>query len=126
MDTSGLRVGSLLSNRSSANSKGRQTNFGSDAPPRNVHGDNPFIVKMQLPMSENPGTGSSMLVYDRQKSVMGYVYARDKPREYEMLRKECDEKGQFGGLKMYRYAKRTGDWELSICVEREPEGVVNW
>ena len=128
MDTSGLRVGSILSNRSAPGSKKKPRDFdvNSDSPPQNIHGDNPFIIKLQPPLSGGPGTAKSMLVYDRQKSVMGYVYESEKPEEFGRLRRECIDKGLLGGLKMYRYAKRVGDWELSICVEREPEGVVNW
>ncbi|KAI0356850.1 hypothetical protein OH77DRAFT_1477050 [Trametes cingulata] len=96
-----------------------------ERPYPNAHGDNPFVVKLQVGLGGRP---THMMVYDRQRSFNSvYVTIGDNPREFAELVAEMEgPRGGFGGLKMYRWAKRTGDWELSICVDRPPQGDVRW
>ena len=30
------------------------------------------------------------------------------------------------GMKIYRWAKRTGDWELRVCLDRQPQTDTKW
>lgn len=30
------------------------------------------------------------------------------------------------GFELYRWAKRIGDWQLRICIDREPETDIIW
>ncbi|KAI0372563.1 hypothetical protein BV20DRAFT_964170 [Pilatotrama ljubarskyi] len=92
----------------------------------NTHGDKPFLVKLQVGLG-GPGL-TGIMVYDRQRSFnQVYVTHWDNPVAFEELVEEMEgPRGGFGGLKMYRWAKRTGDWELSICVDRQPQTDVRW
>ena len=96
----------------------------SEAPP-NDHGDNLFLVKMQV------GVGAAspqhMMLYDRKRSFQLFFHRTGDPALFEDFHGEmCGPRGGHGGLKMYRYAKRTGDWELSVCLDRAPTADVKW
>ncbi len=70
----------------------------------------------------------NLAVYDRQRSFSQvYVVRADGPAAFaDLVAEMAGPRGGFGGLKMYRWAKRTGDWELSICVDRKPETDIKW
>ncbi|KAL1948271.1 hypothetical protein VTO73DRAFT_12346 [Trametes versicolor] len=90
-------------------------------PHADVHGHRPFLIKLQL-------GHNNMAVYDRQRSFSQvYIVRQDDPAAFADLAAEmAGPRGGFGGLKMYRWAKRTGDWELNICVDRRPETDIRW
>ena len=46
----------------------------------------------------------------------------------EVFDKVADEMSRTGflGAKMFRWAKRTGEWEMSVCLDREPKENVQW
>lgn len=90
-------------------------------PHADVHGPRPFLVKLQLGRD-------NLAVYDRQRSFSQvYVVRADGPAAFaDLVAEMAGPRGGFGGLKMYRWAKRVGDWELSICVDRKPETDIKW
>lgn len=99
---------------------------GAPPAPPNECGDRPFLVKLQL---EVPGAPpQSMMVYDRKRSLgLVYVHRRDDDALFTRLVEEMrGPRGGYGGLKMYRWARRSGEWELSVCVDRQPTSGTEW
>ena len=92
--------------------------------PPNTHGSRPFLVKLQAPLA----TGfASIMVYDRQRSFQGYFMLDDNTEVYpEMLKEMQGPRGGHGGVKMYRWVKRSSDWELSVCMDKEPQTDIKW
>ncbi len=89
-------------------------------PPPNVYGDRPFLVKLQIGLS-GIGTGANMMLYDRKRTVHAFVYLDDDAWTFAELVKEMKgPRGGHDGVKMYRWARRVGDWELSVCLDRAP------
>lgn len=89
-------------------------------PPPNVHGERTFLIKIQTPM--NPRY-PAFLIYDRQKSFQSVFFCQqDNPELYrEFLVETRGPRGRYDGNKMYRWARRTGEFELSVCLDRAPE-----
>ncbi|KAL4244338.1 MYND-type zinc finger protein samB [Abortiporus biennis] len=106
-------------------------NYKKDSPPPpNIHGEKIFLVKIQRSTDVvNPLDAQNMYIYDRQRSCEFY-FLRDNDNEgtfMEILNVMLGPKGgPYDGLKMYRWAKRTGDLELSICLDREPKETIKW
>ncbi|KAJ3542900.1 hypothetical protein NM688_g5923 [Phlebia brevispora] len=91
-----------------------------DAPPNNIHEDKSFLIKIQI-------GGPTMLIYDRQRSFQVHILQKDGPEVFRQLSTEMQgPRGGFMGMKMYRWAKRTGDFELSICLDRAPQETIQW
>ncbi|KAF8066677.1 hypothetical protein FPV67DRAFT_1449840 [Lyophyllum atratum] len=90
------------------------------APPPNVHGDKVFLVKFQISLSQF-GSDASMLLYDRQKSFQVYWKKAEDPRIFAEAEKAMGDK-----LKIYRWARRVGDYQLSVCFDRTPETDPVW
>lgn len=98
----------------------------SDSPPSpNIHGDSPFMVKLQI-SALNLATNQSMMIYDRQRSFQLHFDRVESPQVFDEVWEEMKTKGVMGGLKMYRWARRTGDWELEVCVDRKPIDDIAW
>jgi len=91
-----------------------------NAPPPNVHGDKVFLVKFQISLSQF-GSNASMLLYDRQKSFQVYWKKAEDPRIFAEGEKAMGDK-----LKIYRWARRVGDYQLSVCFDRTPETDPVW
>lgn len=96
-------------------------------PPPNIHGDTAFLVKIQVPLnnSDESDPDTSLLIYDRRRSFDAHVLRKLDPEKYGLIEYTVRNKG-VNGMKMYRWARRTGDWQFSICLDREPEGEVKW
>lgn len=90
-------------------------------PPPNVHGDKPFLIKIQKAAGLKAG---SMLIYDRQRSMQVHLLRSDDPVAYRKA-EEAMSTG-YMGLKIYRWAKRVGDLQLSICFDRAPPKDPAW
>ncbi|KAF9262698.1 hypothetical protein L218DRAFT_867173 [Marasmius fiardii PR-910] len=87
----------------------------------NVHGNNPFLVKIQRAMGNDDG---AMMIYDRQRSFqLHLIRSKDVASHTEALRQMNT---STTGLKIYRWAKRTGDKQLSICFDRPPPSDPLW
>lgn len=98
-------------------------------PPPNVHTDKIFLVKMQPSLvPKSASLRPHMLIYDRQKSFQMYATKNDENSEvYKRFEEEVTgPRGGYRGLKMYRWAKRTGEWELSVCLDKEPQEAIQW
>jgi len=92
--------------------------------PPNPHGNRVFLVKLQASLGNTP---SSIMVYDRQRSVDAYFLLNDNHEVFiEILQEMRGPRGGYGGVKMYRWAKRVSDWELSICMDKEPQTEIKW
>ena len=53
--------------------------------------------------------------------MQAFVHQDDDAAAFAELVKEMEgPRGGHGGLKMYRRARRVGDWELSVCLDRTP------
>ncbi len=99
--------------------------------PVNVHGDQAFLIKLQRRLSEQEMTMpfispkssksdgyQSILVYDRQRGFRAHVWNFTNVGVYEqVLGHIWAEENQ---KKMYRWARRVGDHELSVCLDRSP------
>ena len=91
-------------------------------PPPNVYGAKPFLLKLQISTD-----AANMMLYDRQRNMQGYFVRADDPMLFRDVREEMEgPRGGHAGLKMYRVCKRVGDFELSVCVDREPSEPVRW
>lgn len=90
-------------------------------PPPNIHGEKPFLIKIQLPTHLH---GNAMLIYDRQRSIQVHLFRSDDPDAYRKA-EEAMPTG-YKGLKIYRWAKRVGDLKLSVCFDRAPPKDPQW
>ncbi|KDQ21035.1 hypothetical protein BOTBODRAFT_142402 [Botryobasidium botryosum FD-172 SS1] len=87
----------------------------------NVHGTNPFLVKVQI----TSNGGMSMLIYDRQRSFDAHYLRAEDPTGFERLAQVVYT--GYMGLKIYLWAKRVGDQRLSICLDRKPDQAgISW
>ncbi|KAI0767665.1 hypothetical protein C8Q74DRAFT_1204403 [Fomes fomentarius] len=95
------------------------------SPPPNVHGDKVFLIKVQAEMDK---TTTTILIYDRQRSFkeVYFVEADDPAMHAAVLAEIKGPRGGYDGLKMYRWAKRTGDNLLSVCLDRAPTSPILW
>lgn len=88
--------------------------------PRNAHGNKLFLIKLQL-------APDNMLIYDRQRTFQVYFLKDKNPVIFRKFQREMEgPRGGYYGRKMYRWAKRTGDWELSVCLDKEPQEEIKW
>ncbi|KII86097.1 hypothetical protein PLICRDRAFT_31577 [Plicaturopsis crispa FD-325 SS-3] len=106
------------------------------APPPNIHGDKTFLIKMQIGLNsgideddeddeDDARIGGHIFIYDRQKSFQGYMLKANDRALFREAHRAVRITG-VGGLKMYRWARRISDNELSICLDRPPAQNPNW
>lgn len=94
------------------------------APP-NIWGDKLFLLKFQTSLTQ--GVPPYMMIYDMKRSFQVFFVPEDDPALFtELMREMTGPRGGYGGVKMYRWAKRTGDWQFEVCVDREPKTVTKW
>ena len=94
------------------------------SPPRNVWGNKTFLVKITAMPSPLP---SRMLIYDRKRSFEVFLVPEDGFDRFssfiqEMWTPRAEEKG----YQIFRWARRTGDWEFTICLDRKPAVDTSW
>lgn len=94
-------------------------------PPTDIHGSKIFLVKIQTMLNKQPGMPEGIYIYDKQKSFEGYLLKEDDGEGYAQAEEETKRTG-WRGIKMYRWARRVGDWELSICLDKAPEKNPEW
>ncbi|OCH86730.1 hypothetical protein OBBRIDRAFT_796890 [Obba rivulosa] len=95
-------------------------------PPPNIHGQNIFLMKLQIGYGPAAG-GPQAMIYDRQRSFEAYFMEATSPQVFQELKDEMrGPRAKYGGVKMYRWAKRVSDWELSVCLDREPQTEIKW
>ena len=94
-------------------------------PPQNNHGEKTFLVKLQAPIGIPEPV---IMLYDRQWSFQEvFFYRDDAPAVYDLCIAEIrGPRGGYEGTKMYRWSKRTGDRQLSLCLDQEPHVEIKW
>ncbi|KAI0704229.1 hypothetical protein C8T65DRAFT_611445 [Cerioporus squamosus] len=98
-------------------------------PPPNVWGERAFIIKLQLNLvSDRPDEPPNMMIYDRKRSFQVFLLCEDDPDAFfAVLQEMAAPRGGYRGMKMYRWARRTGEWALSVCLDRVPPVAdTNW
>jgi hypothetical protein len=92
-------------------------------PPPNAHGSQPFIIKLQVDVASR----STLLVYDQMRSLQFQVFRHDcPPALWEALDQTLMAHGLLGGLKLFVWARRKSNWELSLALDRLPELTFPW
>ncbi|KAF8172560.1 hypothetical protein K438DRAFT_1611782 [Mycena galopus ATCC 62051] len=98
---------------------------GKLTPPNNIHGTDPFIAKLEFTldcMEEAKAEGRvGIFLYDRQQS---FEFVIDRESEgFGMVSVVVMQKSarMRGGPTIYCWAKRTGDWTMSLCLDPLPE-----
>lgn len=104
-----------------------------NSPPPNTHASLPFLVKMQMSTIYGRGYGDPsiprcfLLFYDELRTI-----------SVNSLREECDPElwvkldstlarlGSLDGVKLFVWARRTGEWELSITLDPLPVQNLPW
>lgn len=97
----------------------------SDPAPPNIHGTRPFLVKIQYNGDPELGT----LIYDRQRSFEVYFprYAdEDEAAVYDALVQVIVRNERWRGVKAFFWARRVGDWELDLALDRLPDQDIKW
>ncbi|TBU39347.1 hypothetical protein BD309DRAFT_1083464 [Dichomitus squalens] len=95
-------------------------------PPPNTYDDKPFLVKFQVALVL-AGLPAHMMMYDRKRTFQAFFYLEDDAWVYaDFVREMEGPRGGYGGIKMYRWAKRVSEWELSVCLDREPGTDTKW
>ena len=90
-----------------------------------AYGGGMFLAKMQLQTAAQRGKGHIMM-YDRRMTFVAFL-REDKDREaYKEFLEEIQGPRGYMGARMHRWVKRTGDWEVSVCLDREPATDVKW
>ncbi|EIN07038.1 hypothetical protein PUNSTDRAFT_104486 [Punctularia strigosozonata HHB-11173 SS5] len=115
----GMRVVTLNRFSSPGDTDPSSTAEVGDSPGPNIHGDRPFIAKIQ---KGNPI--QCMLVYDQQRSFQGFIPRGGQEMEYGELMEQM--KTGWNGIKVYRWAKRAADKELMVCLNRGPSEFPPW
>ena len=94
-----------------------------DEVPVNIHGERLFLVKIALRRDAQ----SSFSIYDRQNSLDVHFLQTENLELFDEIGREMQgPRGKYGGAKMYRWARRISDWELSVCVDKEPQTDIKW
>jgi len=96
-----------------------------DFPPVNTHGTDPFVMKVQY----NPAGGAkAMWIYDRDRTIEGEhpePQAGQSREIFDQIHSVMVTKGaRFD--KLFCWARRVGDWELLLTVDRLPDQGVKW
>ncbi|KZP18786.1 hypothetical protein FIBSPDRAFT_933202 [Athelia psychrophila] len=95
---------------------------GDNTPPPDIHGDKLFMVKVQELVNSGP---PNVYIYDRQRSFQVYMLESGEPEAFGEAMKAMKAPHPMA-VKMYRWAKRVGDFELSVCFDRQPETIPLW
>lgn len=87
-------------------------------PPPNIHADKPFLVSIMFG-GPSPTSPLGIAAFDWQYSLLVHVEPEGQVEAYEHIAIEILTKKE-SYVHLWRWAKRVSDWELSICVDREP------
>ncbi|VDB84566.1 unnamed protein product [Peniophora sp. CBMAI 1063] len=94
-------------------------------PPPNKHGDRAFLIKIQRTKdSLTPQLPPQQSVYDRLRTMSGYLEPESNVSAWSAFEREIPP--QAVNVKIYRWARRIGDWGLSICLDRPPKEKIPW
>lgn len=98
------------------------TETGSGAIPPNVHGDRAFLVKIQSAIVGR----ENIMIYDRQRSFEFHVFPESDRKCFDTIKEVVKRDTSYNGYKTYRWARRTGEKTLSICIDRVPQEEIKW
>lgn len=101
---------------------------GDDPFTPNARGNRPFVIKIvaaseslsESPSHEADDSSAAVCIYDKGKTLHVHILQESDPEKYELLIIATRNTGH------YRWAKRTCDWQMSICIDREPEDDLTW
>ncbi|GBE83314.1 hypothetical protein SCP_0503620 [Sparassis crispa] len=100
---------------------GNVRKIDAETPPPNIHDTKTFLVKLQV------GPQGHYMIYDRQRSFEVYFINSSDPGTFSEFRNEMlGPRGTPRAVKMYRWAKRVSEWELSVCIDRLPQTDIRW
>jgi len=83
-------------------------------PPPDVHNGKTFLVKFQIALWQF-GEDAHMLLYDRQRSFQVMWKRKDQQDLFDEAEEALGD-----SLKMYKWARRVGDYRLEVCFDRSP------
>ena len=119
----------------------------------NVHGQYPFLVKLTLETVRMTHSSNEVTIRDRQQSFKDVCIWGEDCQEgtaFQRLAEQCVQNSgsdletydrycrgttgfervaaqcALGKMVACRWAKRTGDWSLSICLDVTPESEPKW
>lgn len=111
----------------SAASKKTKIQHPTDGVLPNTHGDQPFLLKVQ------DNGQPSLMVYDRARDLSAFFYRPESWQAEGGKWKELKDVITVKGFhpdsirsKCYFWAKRTGDWEVSLALDRVPDQAIPW
>ena len=90
-----------------------------DEVPIDAYSKRPFLIKIQKALNL-----ADVLIYDRRQSIKVHVTPAiddEAMKKIEAVVKKSSTPG-----KIYRWAKRTGDFTLSVCLDKEPQEDTKW
>lgn len=99
--------------------------------PPNVHGTNIFLVKMQMGGFRTPFGLTRQFIdyYDEERILNVSTCPRDYGedlRVWEKFDSTLERLGSLDGVKLFVWARRTGDWELSVTLDPLPDQNIPW
>lgn len=97
---------------------------GSRFPP-NVHGDRPFVVKLQTGANRDLMGGHSLQISDRKESFLLYFEDDQSMLEPRLNLTDQSVEGTIA-VQFYRWALRTSDEELKVCIDVPPSNAILW
>ncbi|KAF7375747.1 MYND-type domain-containing protein [Mycena sanguinolenta] len=95
-------------------------------PPENIHGAEPFLLKLVLKLDDEDDRIPCILLYDRQQSFR-LILDSEENEAFEVVSKVVEQKTEraTGYPTIHCWAKRTADWALRLCLDPLPEQP-NW
>ncbi|KAG8846385.1 hypothetical protein FRB96_001998 [Tulasnella sp. 330] len=94
--------------------------------PLNTHGTKPFIVKVQY----NGSDATPMMIYDRRRTFhVLYPKSREDVNEaenYDNVARAVRSNIAWSGAKLFCWARRTGEWQLDLALDKLPSQDVKW
>jgi hypothetical protein len=128
-------VTEIVSAKQQRDSLGQPPAYNNDPPP-NAYGSRPFIVKIQRPLPTDPALDmvaaaagvpqDLMLMYDQQRTFTVCFDRNAAPEVYDKVLDTIVNDRVCGGMKTFRWAKRIGDWQLSICLSKALDNKPPW
>ncbi|KDR80994.1 hypothetical protein GALMADRAFT_61129 [Galerina marginata CBS 339.88] len=88
--------------------------------PPDVHEGKIFLVKFQISLFQFKDE-ANFLLYDRQRSFQVMWWRKDDRDLFDEAEEALADE-----LKMYRWARRVGDYQLSVCLDRAPAQKPVW
>ncbi|KAG8996078.1 hypothetical protein FRB93_000929 [Tulasnella sp. JGI-2019a] len=95
------------------------------APP-NTQGTKPFIVKIQC----NGSNATQMMIYDRRRTCdVLYLKSKEDAGEvakFDAVARVVGFNTAWNGVKLFCWARRTGEWQFDLALDKLPNQDVKW